>query len=94
LFVLSSLIRHGFFITSGALEQKFLGIENAILTHMTGHDRLCFIAEEVGFWSYIDDLHAGASGVNDSLVEGLSKSAFCFELGIIAWDVGNVETES
>ena len=36
----SRLLRHGFFITSWTLEQKFFRIENSILNQVAGHDRL------------------------------------------------------
>jgi hypothetical protein len=41
---LSGLLGHGFLIASRTFEQQFLGIEDAILSHMTGHDRLGLVA--------------------------------------------------
>src|SRR6187455_2235669 len=57
--LLAGLFGHGLFVFGGTFEQKLLGIKNAVLAEVPGHDRLGLIAQKIWFGANIHYFHAG-----------------------------------
>jgi hypothetical protein len=83
----------GFLILCRALQEKFFGVEDAILTQTAGHDRLRFVAQKVGLYAAVDHLHAGPVRVNRGCMQDSRQAALRFDLIVVARDMRDCKCE-
>jgi len=75
---------HGFFVFRWTFEQQLFGVELAIIAHPPGHDRLGFVAQQVGLYAGVNYLKLRTIRIYDRCVQHGCQPALGLDLLVIA----------